>query len=101
MNITLQYFDHCPNWNTTSRYLIELIEELGFEIEIGYQLIETPEAAAEHHFRGSPTVLIDGVDPFANPDAPFGLSCRIYLTDEGTAGSPSRAQLRAALEAAA
>jgi hypothetical protein len=101
MNITLQYFDHCPNWNTTSRYLIELIEELGFEIEIGYQLIETPEAAAEHHFRGSPTVLIDGVDPFANPDAPYGLSCRIYLTDQGPAGSPSRAQLRAALEAAA
>lgn len=101
MNITLQYFDHCPNWTTTRRYLTELIDELGFEIEIGYQLIGTPEAAAEHHFRGSPTVLIDGVDPFANPDAPFGLSCRIYLTDEGTAGSPSRAQLRAALEAAA
>jgi hypothetical protein len=38
-------------------------------------------------------VLIDGVDPFANADAPIGLSCRVYQTESGFAGSPTLDQL--------
>ena len=66
---------------------------------VQYQLIETPEAAAEHGFRGSPTVLIDGVDPFTDPDAPIGLSCRVYRTEIGFAGSPTLDQLEDAITA--
>ena len=39
-------------------------------------------------------MLIDGVDPFTDPDAPTGLSCGIYLTEDGPAGSPSLHQLQ-------
>jgi hypothetical protein len=49
--------------------------------------------------RGSPTVLIDGEDPFADPDAPVGLACRVYPTADELAGAPSVAQLTAALRA--
>jgi hypothetical protein len=38
--------------------------------------------------RGSPTLLIDGRDPFAYADPPdrdFGLSCRIYRDEHGRA----------------
>jgi hypothetical protein len=56
-------------------------------------MIGSPEAAEEHGFRGSPTVLIDGVDPFADNDAPVGLSCRMYVTERGLAGTPSIDQL--------
>ncbi|MGW2705338.1 hypothetical protein [Streptomyces sp. NPDC001340] len=46
----------------------------------------------------SPTVLIDGVDPFAVPGAPASLSCRLYLEPEGRIeGAPSLADLGRAL----
>lgn len=100
MKITLQYFDGCPNWKITDQNLQALIGQMGLGAEIEYRLVETPEAAEEHDFRGSPTVRINGVDPFAQEDAPVGLSCRIHVTDDGPAGSPSREQLAKALEAA-
>ena len=99
MKITLQYFDGCPNWNNTKADLTTLIADHGFDATISYQLIDTPEAAEEHNFRGSPTVLIEGIDPFADPDAPTGLSCRIYKTETGLAGTPSLRQLEQALSA--
>lgn len=45
-------------------------------------------------FHGSPSVLVDGVDRFSDPAAPVGLSCRIYQTPDGPAGSPTIEQLR-------
>lgn len=95
MDVTLLYFDDCPNWRTTDRILTDLSAELGFEIT--RRLVTTPGEAEELGFRGSPTVLIDGEDPFADPDSPTGLSCRIYHTPEGMAGSPTAAMLRRAL----
>ena len=100
MDITLQYFDGCPNWETTSADLRDLIEEHHLAAQVRYQLIETTESAIEFGFRGSPAVLIDGVDPFADPEAPLGLSCRLFATPGGLAGSPTRQQLLDALLAA-
>jgi hypothetical protein len=99
MRVTLQYFDGCPNWKETEAH-IETLRSEGFDLTLDRQLIETPETAERYGFRGSPTVLIDGVDPLTKPDAPVGLSCRVYVTDDGYAGSPSLSQLRAAIEAA-
>lgn len=96
MDITLQYFDGCPSWKLVEADFETLASESS-GLRITYQLIETPEAAAEAGFRGSPTILIDGVDPFADPDAPVGLSCRVYRSDDGYVGSPSLAQLRTAI----
>ena len=100
MEITLQYFDGCPNWKTTDAHLTTLIAEHDLDATIHYQLIDTPEAAQQHNFRGSPTVLINDVDPFTDPDAPVGLSCRIYQTALGPAGSPTFDQLEQAISAA-
>ena len=99
MEITLQYFDDCANWQTTDGYLKTVIADHSLDAEVRYQIIDTPEAAAEQGFRGSPTVLVDGSDPFADRDAPIGLACRIYQTETGPAGSPSLAQLEQALHA--
>ena len=79
---------------------MEALRANGIEIDLDRQLIDTQELAEEHGFRGSPTLIIDGVDPFADPDAPVGLSCRVYKTDDGYAGSPSLEQLRAAISEA-
>ena len=100
MEITLQYFDGCPNWKTTDAHLTTLIAEQGVDATIHYQLIDTPKAAEQHNFRGSPTVIINDVDPFTDPDAPVGLSCRIYQTTLGPAGSPTFDQLAEAIATA-
>jgi hypothetical protein len=44
-------------------------------------------------FRGSPTILIDGRDPFAMGGEPVGMTCRVYRTDSGAQGAPTEAQL--------
>jgi hypothetical protein len=47
---------------------------------------------------GSPTLLIDGQDPFADPDTPSSLSCRLYRAPDGRQqGAPSVADLRGVL----
>jgi hypothetical protein len=96
MNVTLQYFDDCPNWRLVEQHLIELGREFA-DLHVELQIIDTPEDAEKHGFRGSPSILVDGVDPFARPDDPIGLSCRVYRTPEGPAGSPTLGEMRAAL----
>ena len=100
MEITLQYFDGCPNWNTTDAHLRKLISNRQVDVTVEYQLINTVQEAETHQFHGSPTVLINGVDPFAEAEAPIGLACRIYQTEGGLAGSPSIKQLEDAITAA-
>ena len=97
MDVTLLYFDGCPSWQTADRRLRELADELGFDL--AYRTVETAEAAEELPFRGSPTILVDGRDPFSRGDEPVGLSCRIYQTPGGPAGSPTTDQLREVLDA--
>ena len=91
------YFDECPNWRAADRHLRALATELGFELE--HRLVNAPEAAEAAKFRGSPTILVDGRDPFARKGEPFGLSCRVYQAPDGPAGSPTIEQLRSALHA--
>lgn len=59
----------------------------------------TPEQAELVSFRGSLTILIDGVDPFPVGDEPIGLSGRIYRTPDGSAVTPTTAQIAATLAA--
>ncbi|GAA3803470.1 organomercurial lyase [Streptomyces chiangmaiensis] len=59
------------------------------------------EQAARLGMTGSPTVLINGVDPFAVPGTPPSLSCRLYRESDGRVdGAPSVSDLREALNAA-
>lgn len=97
--VTLQYFDGCPNWALADQRLRVLQDEL--DLTITYRSVETPEEAERAGFRGSPTLLIDGVDHFATDHDPVGLACRVYGTPDGPRGAPSTAQLRRALQHAA
>jgi hypothetical protein len=59
------------------------------------------QQAAQAGMHGSPTLLIDGTDPFAGPDAAPSLSCRLYRDEAGRpSGAPSVQALRQALAAA-
>lgn len=94
MDVTLLYFDGCPNWRTTDERLAELAGELGLKVQ--RRRVETPEEAVAIGFPGSPTVLVEGRDPFATGTEPGGLACRLYHTPDGPRGSPTLEQLRQA-----
>ena len=95
VNARLLYFDGCPSWRATADHLAELAEELGLTWEA--VLVEDSDDLAALGFRGSPTVLVDGQDPFASDEAPFAFACRVYVTPQGLAGSPTKEQLRQAI----
>lgn len=98
LQITLLYFDGCPSWQAADARLREALRLAGVvDAEVAYRKVETPEEAARLRFRGSPTLVIDGQDPFADETTPVGLSCRIYQTASGPAGAPTVDQLQAVL----
>jgi hypothetical protein len=70
------------------------------DVEPILERVETAEDAERTRFIGSPSILVDGRDPFGGAEGPFGLTCRVYQTPEGLAGSPTPEQLREALRAA-
>ncbi len=96
MDITLLYFDDCPNWKIADERLAVIAAERA-DLTVSRHLVETPEEAERVGFHGSPSILVDGVDVFADPKAGVGLSCRVYRTPGGLAGAPSMEQLREAL----
>ncbi len=97
VDVRLLYFDGCPNWQETDRRLREAIAVAGLAVTPQYVKVETPEDAERLSFRGSPTVLVDGADAFADASAPVGLSCRVFQTPDGLRGAPTVEQLLAVL----
>ncbi|MGH8945482.1 MAG: thioredoxin family protein [Acidimicrobiia bacterium] len=96
MRIVLQYFDGCPHEQTMRGHLRTLIDE-GLVAILEEEMIDTQEKAVARGFRGSPTLLVDGIDPFDDGSMQPGMSCRIYRTEQGPAGAPTLEQLRAAI----
>jgi alkylmercury lyase-like protein len=81
---------------------------------LGLVLAEYPDARVTGHvvrdeaeavrlgMRGSPTLLVNGSDPFALPDSAASVSCRVYRDESGRSqGAPSVAALRQAVRQAA
>jgi hypothetical protein len=97
VDIRLLYFDDCPNWRTAEQRLSTALGRLGDPSVVVGELVDTPEKAERLGFRGSPTILINGSDPFADPDAPVGLSCRIYRSAAGLEPAPTVEELESAL----
>lgn len=100
MELTLLAIPDCPN-------------AAGFEQRLALALAGRPDAvlrrrevadereAAQAGMNGSPTLLINGVDPFAVPGQAPGLACRLYRDAAGRpAGAPTVEALRRALDRA-
>ena len=97
MVIELLWFAGCPNWQETERRLRQAVADTGVDAAVTLVEVTTPEDAERRRFRGSPTVLVDGRDPFADESAPVGLSCRVFATPDGLRGAPTVDQLAAVL----
>lgn len=97
MKVELLWFAGCPNWQETDVRLRRALPLAGVDADITLVEVTTPDDADRLRFRGSPTVLLDGWDPFAAVTNPVGLSCRVYRTPDGLRGAPTVQQLVAAL----
>jgi hypothetical protein len=98
MDVRLLHFDGCPHRTVVEERLREALASVGRDDQsIQRVLVETPEDVVRLGFIGSPTILLDGRDPFATGAEQPALACRVFATPEGRAGSPTLGQLVEAL----
>jgi hypothetical protein len=72
------------------------------DVEITRQVISDAREAASAGLHGSPTLLVNGADPFAVPGQRASMSCRLYDNGPGLVeGAPSVARLRQVIGAPA
>jgi len=100
MHLTVLAVPECPNAPLLEERLAAALEGRD-GVSVSREVIFTDGEAARWGMHGSPTLLIDGTDPFAGPGQPASMSCRLYRDDDGRAGgAPSVSQLRHAVEQA-
>lgn len=92
MNVTVLHVDQCPHFPPLMQLLSDLLKDRA-DVALSTQTVGSDEEARRLDFHGSPTILIDGHDPFPSGPAPAGLSCRLYQTERGPQGLPLRSQL--------
>lgn len=79
IEIEVQHFEGCPNSFEMILRVKEVIKEFGNNIIYKETLVETPEEAKRVKFRGSPTILINGIDLENMPEPEdANLACRFY-----------------------
>ena len=78
----------CPHSKLAERRVTVLTRLGRDEQTVTKVLIETPEGAVRLGFIGSPTVLVDGRNPFARGDEQPASACRVFLTPNGPDGAP-------------
>lgn len=98
MDIELLVVPDCPNTERAAERLRQALTDLGLtHAAITTRVITDQNEAEAAQFTGSPTILINGRDPFAEPGQAPALTCRLYPTPDGLAGTPTADQLRQAL----
>ena len=87
MDIEVRFVAGCPNLAVTREKLEPALDAIGrSDVAVQPRGVRTHTEADELGFTGSPTILIDGCDPFSEHHAAGGVS-----------GSPNVEQLTAAL----
>ena len=101
MNIDVLVVPDCPNHAAAMARIDEALKVAGVtDVEVTERVIADATDADALGMHGSPTVLIDGHDPFAEPGTPTSVSCRMYRTATGFDGAPSVADLIEAVTSA-
>ncbi len=99
MDLIVLAVPDCPNVAAMLERLEQALPDDAAPVDV--RVISTEAEAARYGMHGSPTLLINGADPFATPDATGSVSCRIYRDADGrTSGAPSVEQLTDALHRA-
>jgi hypothetical protein len=101
-DIEFLWWRECPSWERALDLLREEMAAAGIADERLAMVELGDDAEAERlGFPGSPTIRVRGrdVDP-PGPDAPIGLTCRVYRRRDGRVSPlPDAADVRSALAA--
>jgi Alkylmercury lyase len=98
MHLTVLAVPDCPNAPVLSDRLAAVLDGRA-DVSVSHEVVSDEGEAARRGMHGSPTLLIDGVDPFAEPAQTPSMSCRLYRDENGQpSGAPSLGQLRQAIE---
>ncbi|WP_063045212.1 alkylmercury lyase family protein, partial [Nocardia pseudovaccinii] len=99
MKLEILQVPDCPNAAVLEERIRQALTGELVDIEVIHRVLDTTADAAAAGMTGSPTLLVDGSDPFAVPGQEPSLSCRLYPSDTGgLGGAPSIAALRRALD---
>jgi hypothetical protein len=101
MDLIVLAVPDCPNVALLEERLASVLHGRR-NVTLSRQVITDAGQAARWGMHGSPTVLVNGADPFAVPGQEASVSCRLYRDENGRASAaPSAAQLRRAIDQAA
>jgi hypothetical protein len=90
VTIEFLYFEGCPNSAVAEERLMAALHHAGRGDVLVHRIeVDDPEHAERIGFTGSPTVRINGLDPFATGDEKVGYACRVYAGPDGLSGSPT------------
>lgn len=103
VRIEILHCEGCPTPETVRELVASILKEESLKAEIHVIEVETAEEALRLRFRGSPTILIDGIDIGGDMegDANYELRCRVYDNDGIKMSWPSKGTLRSAILEAA
>ena len=100
MELTVLAIPGCPNAPVLDRRLAVVLAGRP-EVTVTRQVITDAAEATRWGMHGSPTLLVNGQDPFAEPGARPAVACRIYRGEDGRPdGAPTVAALLRVLEQA-
>jgi hypothetical protein len=98
VDVEVRFVEGCPGLPVIRQRLRHALDAVGRGgVDVRFRRVRTEAEAEALGFTGSPTILFDGIDLFRQPGAVVGLSCRLYRSAQGAAGSPSIEQLTGAL----
>jgi hypothetical protein len=102
VDVELLVVADCPSKAEAVTLVQSALRDIGLRnIEIIVNVIHTQHEAERRGFSGSPTIMINGTDPFAEPGQVPALACRIYTHANGPSALPDLRLLRQALKRAA
>lgn len=102
LDVELLVVPDCPHQSAAAQLIHTALVDVGVPTtQVRTTVISTAGDAERRGFTGSPTFLLNGIDPFAEPGRLIGLSCRRYRSATGFSGVPDVSALRQALKRAA
>jgi hypothetical protein len=101
VDVELLVVPNCPNESVALSVLRLAFDRVGLAApSVRTTVIASQEQAQARGFVGSPTIFINGVDPFGAAGQSPAYACRVYATPAGLSGVPPLGDVISALTAA-
>jgi hypothetical protein len=99
MDVELLVMADRPNEGGAVTLVRRALDDISLKrVPIRTRVVASEQDAKELGFVGSPTIRIDGTDPFENRGQATGLACRVYVEQGVRSGLPDLGKLRQALK---